>query len=152
MKNSFAAVLGIKEKIISTFNMIQTSIISVGTSNINGTYLWDDLTENIPLCGIVIFIIVVIGFIVNRKEIFSKICALWILFAFVLFAILNWSTGESPLFNIYFSWAIIPLFVYGFDFIIEKLKISSKVSYHLIYVFVFLVNITTMTNIYKFLL
>ena len=144
--------LSFHQKIYSTFNMIQSTIVSVGTVNINGQYLWNDLTNKLPLCGIFIFLISVIGAISKRKELISKISSIWIIFAFILFTFLNWSTHESPLFNIYFSWATIPMFVFGIDFVVEKLKLNSKFVYLFIYIIISFINFSTLFDIYKFLI
>ena len=40
----------------------------------------------------------------------------------ILFMILNWSIHESPLFNIYFAWAIIPATILGLEKIFEYLN------------------------------
>lgn len=151
-KASANTILSFHQKIYSTFNMIQSTIVSVGTVNINGQYLWNDLTNELPLCGIIIFLISLIGAISKRKELISKISSIWIIFAFILFTFINWSTHESPLFNIYFSWAFIPMFVFGVDFIVEKLKLNSKFVYLFIYIIISFINISTLLDIYKFLI
>lgn len=154
MKGLFSNVtLTFQQKIYSTFNMIQSTIISVSTNSIDGSiYWWSDITNKLPLLGIIIMIVLVIGFITNRKRMIAKISLYWVFFSFVLFTILNWSSNESPLFNIYFSWATIILFVYGIDYIIKKLKLNKKVIYGLMYAFIVLVNLSVLINIYVFLL
>lgn len=154
MKGIFSNfALTFQQKIYSTFNMIQSTIISVSTNPIDGSrYWWSDIINKLPLLGIIIMIVLVIGFITNRKQMIAKVSLYWIFFSFVLFTILNWSSHESPLFNIYFSWATIVLFVYGIDYIIKKLKLNKKVVYGLMYAFIVLVNLSVLIDIYAFLL
>lgn len=153
MKGLFSNLtLTLQQKIYSTFNMIQSTIISVGTNSSDGIYWWSDITNKLPLLGIIIMIVLVIGFITNRKQMIAKVSLYWIFFSFILFTILNWSSNESPLFNIYFSWATIVLFVYGIDYIIKKLRLNGKVTYGLMYAFIVLVNLSVLIDIYSFLL
>lgn len=152
MKSSFSnQTFSIIEKIISTTKMIQSVFIALPSEIVNDIYLWDSLGNRISIVAFAIIAIIIIGIIKNRNEIFVKISTIWSMFAFVLFVILNWSVHESPLFNIYFSWSLIPLFVMGLDFVIEKFKLNRKYVYGTIILLMFIVNISTMISIQNYL-
>lgn len=76
-------------------------------------YMWDGITERISFAGPIILCVVLIGLWSDRKESFAKICAVWIAVAALLFMVMRWSVGESPLFSLCFSWAFLPLFYKG---------------------------------------
>ncbi len=142
------------EKTIATSKIIPGSLIALPSKidNVKKTYLWDGLEKNnLAISTLLIFAILCIGIIKNRKELFGKITVAWMIFSAILFMILNWSTHQTPLFAIYFSWAIIPNFVEGLDFIIEKIKGNSKLIYMILISFIIIVNATTMFDITKFL-
>ncbi len=143
----------IQQKATSTTNMIQSCFIALpsGTNIIKEKYWWDTLKDNISIISIIIIALIIIGAIKNRKSLFTKISSIWLLFSIILFVLLNWSPHESPLFAIYFSWAIIPLFAMGLKFIIEKAKLNPKIVYGCIITLMIIVNITTMIDINRFL-
>lgn len=152
MSNMFKnETLTVQNKIYATLNLLQDSIYSVGT-NFNGkAYLWTDLVNSIPYVGIIVLFVCIVGFIIKRKELISKISLIWIFFAFLLFVKIGWAAHESCLFNIYFSWAVIPLFVYGIDYFIKLFSFPSKICYYLLYIFMIVINFTTILNIYNYL-
>lgn len=142
-----------QEKIVATTKVFQTSLIAIPSSTEvkEHMYWWENLESKISITEIGIILVTAIGAIVNRKELFVKISAIWSVFAFGLFVVLNWSVKETPLFTIYFSWAIIPLFVMGMDFIIEKMKMKPQIIYGIIMIFMMVINAITMFDIQNYL-
>ncbi len=154
MRNGFSNNnITILENIISTFKMIQSCLIALpsGIDTFTNAYLWTNLCSNFSIISIIIILIVIIGVIAKRKELFTKISFCWFIFAFILFVILKWASYESPLFALYFSWAIIPLFVAGLNYIIQKLKWNKKYVYCILMIIMILINVTTMFDIYNFI-
>lgn len=143
----------ISEKFIATTKMFQNSFIGLpsNTTVRKNIYWWDGLSNEVSILAFAIIAVIVIGAICNRKKLFVKISSVWVAFSTVLFMVLNWSTHETPLFTIYFSWAIIPLFIMGLDVIVKKLKINSKVVYSFILGIMVIINIVTMLDINTFL-
>lgn len=146
----------LKERTVATFNMIQSSFTALPSDIITTEkgaikYWWNAIGTKLSIESLAIVAIIIIGIISNRKKLFVKIASIWNIFAFVLFAILNWSPQESPLFSIYFSWSLVPLFVMGIDFIINKLKLNRNVVYGILVFFILIINITTMFDIQNFL-
>lgn len=114
-------------------------------------YLWVDLLEKISVFSILLLFIIVLGMIVSKKDYFVKFCTIWIIFAVVLFFMFQWSVHESPLFSIYFSWALIPMFQRGLQFIVDKLEWNEKVVYGTILISMLVVNILNIVDIGIFL-
>ncbi len=143
------------EKIASTSKMLNHSLVAIpsGIEKVYNhlSYWWHDLESKISPLTIIILIIIFIGIISNFSTLFVKIATFWILFAYFLFVILNWSPHESPLFALYFSWATTPLFVLGIDYLINLIKIPPKVIYPLIIGSMLVINLNTILNIFEFL-
>lgn len=140
------------ERIISTTKMLQTIFIQLPLLNKStDCYWWDSVTSNISVISLVILSIVIIGICVNWKELFVKICTMWTLFSFILFVVLKWAVQESPLFIIYFSWAVIPLFIMGLEYILSKIKINNNVVCVMMNSLMFAINIATILDIGKFI-
>ena len=145
--------LTIKERVNCTFNMFENSIIGLPSSvNEKNQFIWENITGSVSIISILIVILMLIGIIKKRGELFTKIATSWLVFAFILFIIINWSTYNAPLFTILFSWAVIPLLIYGIDVIIYKFHLNKKIIYGSILFIISLTNILVIFNIHNFLL
>ena len=82
----------------------------------------------------------------------QRIAFLWIIFSIVLFVVLNWAPHESPLFGILFSWALIPLFKLGVDWLIKKWGMHKKIVYGVILSVMLMINLAVLPDIHKFLM
>lgn len=82
-----------------------------------------------PLFTLIGFPIYSLGFAIHWKERIYQISFAWMIYAWILFVPLNWSVIETPLFNLYFSWAILVLFIGGMDWIIQKLRFNRDFVY-----------------------
>lgn len=73
--------------------------------------------QGISIFGIIVLVLAVIGFILNRKDRFSQMCISWVGFSFVLLFLLGWGTAENGLilYSLYFSWAFIVLIFKGLE-------------------------------------
>lgn len=154
MKKSFASKnITLVNKINSTSNMIEGSFIELPSSYNNGKYLWNNILDRFSYLSVLVLIIMVFGLIsaLRKKNNYYLSFASAVIFSFVLFIILNWSTHESPLFSFCFSWAIIPLFVCGIDYILDCFKIKNKsYIYCLLIVSMFIINIYRLIDICKY--
>jgi hypothetical protein len=109
------------EKFYSCLDLLASSLFVLPFNiNKNGMFWWISIGQKFNWIGFIILIICAIGYVYNYRNAAFKIFAYWILFMFALFIILSWDPHSSPLFVIYFSWAIIPLFVAGLKKIIKK--------------------------------
>lgn len=63
--------------------------------------------------GLAILALAALGFILNRKNAFARVCACWAAFSFVMLCVLGWGTAENGLilYSLYFSWAYLGLLV-----------------------------------------
>ncbi len=138
------------EKFYCTINMLYNSLVAL-PSNTKSGFFWTALSKAPSLITIIFLIIIVIGIIKHYQELFVKISTIWILFSFVLFTILNWSPHTSALFTLLFSWATIPLFVMGIDYLSEKIKVNKVIAYSIIIIVMLITNIDMMVRIHNFL-
>ncbi len=154
IKNSYASQEStISERFISLTKMLNGSLTALSSTN-EGSYVWtrDFIMESLTLMSVLITIIIIIGVIHTWKEHFTKLCAVWLLFSVVLFVGLNWSIHASPLFSVYFAWAIIPMFKNGIDCIMLKcLKLNKKTVYSVLFIMIFIINTITLLDISSFL-
>ena len=90
-----------------------------------------DVTTNVNILGIIILILAILGFIVNRKNKLCIISILWIAFSFAILGIFGWGTQENGLvlYTLYFSWAFIVLI---FSLIEKLFSKISKLKYTLL--------------------
>lgn len=148
MKATFGSTnFTIVEKLNSTTKMIQHSFIAVDSDKQSNVYIWNDITKGISFVGIFVVIIILFGFwdiYKEKNKIYYSFISAFI-FSIILFTVLNWSVHESPLFSICFSWAIIPLFIFGLEKIFTMFKINKK-NYKYIYFAILLIMTLINTN------
>ena len=118
-------------------------------------YMWNDVEGNISYVGIGIILIILFGIvdiIKNKRKIYYSFLSGFI-FSLLLFIVLTWDTKVSPLFSICFSWAIIPLFIFGIERIFNLFKINknyNKYIYGILIIIMLFINIREIINIYEF--
>ncbi len=112
-------------------------------------YYWPDVLNKPSILGIVISAIVFLGFLMNLKDRFTQICFVWAGVSVILFCVFQWSVIESPLFGIYFAWALISLFQKGFQAILEKFHWKEQTAYCCILFPMLAVNLLLLIDIGK---
>lgn len=82
--------------------------------------------SEINLIGVIIFALIVISFIVNRKNKLSQIAGAWILYSIVILCVFGWGTAENGLilYALYFGWAIWVLLFQLMEAIEKKWKLK----------------------------
>lgn len=145
-------IFTLKQKLVATTKMFHSTFVALPSYTVGRKFLWKHVLDNFQLISLIIIIITLLGVFIKRKEFFSKICLFWILFSFVLFVGLNWSVFETPLFSVYFAWAIIPMFVIGMDYLINKLKLNRIFIYTVFLLLITIVNVTMIFSIYNFMM
>lgn len=113
-------------------------------------YVWTNLLSGISVLNVLLIAIIVAGLVICRTDSFLKICGAWVVFAVILFMGFQWSVHESPLFSLYFSWAFIPLFQKGLQFVTEKLAWNEKIVYGIVLSSMIAVNILNIIDIKLF--
>ena len=152
----------IKQKVISTTEMFHGVLVAPPSHIENGEnykynhmvgkfYTWNNVLDHFEIISIIIVLLCMIGLFIKRKDLFYRICFLWILLAIGLFVMFNWSIFESPLFSVYFSWAIIPLLVVGIDYIIKLFKFNHIAFYVILLSLITIINVSTLYDACKFL-
>ncbi len=115
----------------------------------NGIFIWQNEAIYLNVLGLVILILCVISFVMNRKNRFVQICFYWLGFSVLLFMGMKWYCYEAPLFNMYFSWAIVSLVYLLFDRIIKNRKWKGKLVIGFT-IFMLTINVIQMIDIFKF--
>ncbi len=123
--------MNIMNKLFSCFDLLASSLF-VLPFNItgSGTIWWKTVSIEMNWAGLAVLAVCIIGFIANRRKTEFIFFLYWLIFMFVLFVVIAWSPFLSPLFALYFSWAIIPLFTAGLRRVAGE-KHLSKVVYPL---------------------
>ena len=129
--------------------MIHGSFLTLDTK-INDKYNWVKIMDKVSVIGIIVFVIMMIGALKNRKDKFTQSCVVWTIVSIMLIIVAHWSVHESPLFSLYFLWAFIPLFQKGLDVLIDKFKWNDKYVYYPIIFIMLVINILNMLNILNF--
>ncbi|NOU87923.1 hypothetical protein GC102_19435 [Paenibacillus sp. LMG 31460] len=106
----------------------------------------------INLGGVVIFILALISFLINYKDVFARICLFWVLFSFVILCVIGWGTAENGLvlYIVYFSWAFTSLIFLLFDKLFNKFPLLLVPIYFFSLIVILTFNIVGMYNIINF--
>lgn len=142
--------LSVKECLFSYTKMVQGSFLGLSSSS-ESRYFWTDILSGVSIIGIVLFAVGVIGIIAGRRERFVRICAIWTVCSLLLLVVFQWSVQESPLFSLYFSWALIPLFHKGLLAVISRLHWKEQVVYPVLLIPLFAINVLNLIDIGIFL-
>ena len=107
--------------------------------------------KTISVIGIIILLICLISSVLNRKNKFSIIAGLWLVFSIILLLIIGWGTVENGLilYSLYFAWAYLSLY---FMFIKKVFK-NRKVFISIIIItsiIMLIFNISELINIIRF--
>lgn len=80
--------------------------------------------ENWSVVGIVVLVLALAGIVVGRKKRFTKICAVWIGFSFLLLGLIGWGTIDNGLmlYSLYFGWAFAAMIVQWIDWVFHRLR------------------------------
>lgn len=80
--------------------------------------------ETINYFGVIMLILSVIGFLLNYKNTYAKICFGWVVSSFLLLCLIGWGTAENGLvlYLLYYSWAYISLIFMMVEKVLAKAK------------------------------
>lgn len=94
----------------------------------NGFVCWRlrDITQW-DIAGIVFIALVIVSFVINRKDKFTQVSFAWCLFSMIILGIAGWGTNENGLilYSLYFGWAYLALIVKLGMSIVKKLKVEK---------------------------
>lgn len=117
----------------------------------DGIFIWQNEANYLNILGLIIFLFCFITFFLNRKMKIAQISFSWFCFAIILFLVMNWYCNEAPLFNLYFSWAVLVLIVLGVNKIISSIRIKKIICVGSC-VIMFVINGMHLIEIFKFFL
>jgi len=127
---------------------LTTTLLDVGHYNIGLC-----AANKFSIFGIVILIICIISFILNRKNKIATISFMWVCFSVVLLALLGWGSAENGLilYSLYFSWAFLILIYLFIEKLLNKFKIQKKwIIYLFIFILMVYLNISSYIDIISF--
>lgn len=135
-------------------NFIQSIFIAPSSNIVINKQIpcfWLKEVTTVNIFGIIILILCIISFIINRKNKILKISFLWVLFSILLLCIMGWGSQENGmiLYSLYFAWAYIVLLYSLFNKIIKNVKLKTIFLFLVCLVF-FSINLSTMLNIIAF--
>jgi len=122
--NGFAVGKTFNEKLFQFFNFVKSIFFSAKGEIVSYSYQLS-IVENLSVIGIILFAIIIISAIMNRKEKMARISFLWVCFSIIILLIIGWGTIENGLilYSLYFAWAYLILFYLFFRKIFKNRKI-----------------------------
>lgn len=101
-------------------------------ATINSYYFW---------IGIIILIVSVLGFILNKKDKFIQICFYWFIIVTIYTAIVGWGVAANEMFisSMAYFWAILPL-MFSFITSIAKKPLNILISSTTIFTVILIIN------------
>lgn len=139
------------ERCFSFLNLVHGSFIGLPSSRSDGFYWWTDVMGHASPLALIILALMVLGSAVNWKDVFVKFCTLWLVGAAALIIMVQWAVPESPLFGVYFFWALVPLFQKGFQALVEQFRWKERAAYCALLIPMFILNLINMLDIASFL-
>ena len=103
------------EKLLQYVNFVGACLVAPPSGIDNTMYShvsWQMLpVTGLSPVGLIVIALTIGGFLVSRKERFSRWCAVWAGFSFLLLGLVGWGTVDNGLmlYTLYFGWAIICL-------------------------------------------
>lgn len=135
-------------RIYGVTELMASSIIAPLYQIRGDVFIWQNEANYLNILGLILLGLCTYSFIKNRKNKFAQICFSWLCFMLFFFLGMNWYCYEAPLFNLYFSWAILGLLWIGFHSILERYKYALPS----ILLFIIIINSMHLIQILKFLL
>ena len=150
--------IGLLDRFNQYTHFIQHIFIAPKAGIVIDNWRLDNITT-ISIIGIVIFILCIISYFINRKDKLSKISMYWIIFSFIMLFLIGWGTAENGLilYSLYFGWAFLILLYKLFDKIFTKFKLNKLFTLIMIIIIITLCiyntyNIIDMVNQFNALL
>ena len=84
--------------------------------------------EQISILGVLLIALAIMGLVISRKQLLTKICGFWILHSIVMLGILGWGTAENGLilYTYYYGWAFWMLVYQCINYWLDKCKPQIK--------------------------
>lgn len=144
------------DKMLQFFSFIQYLFLSPKgvIMNNEGGYISYQLLnlKSFSIVGIIIFIMVILSYLLNRKEKMALISIMWVFFSFVVLGVIGWGTTENGLilYSLYFAWA----YYTWYYLLLNRIKNRKifKILISISIVIIFVTMVFEMSNILGFAL
>ncbi len=147
--------VGLLDRLQQYFEFIKDIFIAAG-GYVKGVDIGFPSYALIPISsfwylGIVILVLCILGYILNKKEKFAKVCMLWIIFSFFITVVIGYGTQERCLilYALYFSWAYLGLIFMLLKKVFKKYNIFKIVIIVLSFL-ILLISLREFINILRF--
>lgn len=155
LTSAFAKKSGFIDKIYQFINFVKGIIMAPKGGKIveifnHPSYQLTDV-KNVAIIGVIVLLIVILGYILNRKNKFANFCMLWVIFSSIILLFIGWGTAENGLilYSLYFAFAYLSLFYLFFRRVIKNDRIFEIFMIFLCLV-IFACNIKELINIFSF--
>lgn len=123
--SEFAGKISIQDKIYRFTEFVNSIFFSSPGKIVNESTIPTYqliLPNKISYIGVVIFIVMIVSFVLNRKNKIAKLSFLWVLFSVVILFIIGWGMPENGLilYSLYFSWSYLLLYFLLIEKITKK--------------------------------
>lgn len=142
------------DKILQFINFISSMFVAPSSHIVenNGFYSYHLIeVTKINFIGVILLILSILGFVLNKKNKFSIMSLCWIVFSFIILCVVGWGTMENGLilYSLYFDWAYISLI---YMFLLRLFKNKNIFKWIIIFVslILFCINIYEIINIVYF--
>lgn len=154
LTNNFASNVGIVNKIQQFTYFVQSIFIGNKgfVSFIDGSPFYrSEIVDSFSIIGLIILVLCIVSAVLNRKNKIANISFLWIIFSFILLAVIGWGTSENGLilYSLYFAWAYFILIYLLIDKIIKNNKIRYLI-FIILFIIMFYYSSQEFINILKF--
>ena len=159
-----SGVFSVREKLIGICNLHNNCVLALDSYitepylwlgdgvSMKISYTWLGVNQSISIVGILIILITLLGIWAGRKEQLYRLCGLWIsIVPLFMFLVMNLSPFETPLYSIFFSWSLIPLFVKGIEQIVALFRVSRNGIYVMLCCIIAFINVNTIIRVCHFL-
>lgn len=152
--STFYGNVSFEDKIFRFSNFISSIFIGTNGSvvNVEGNLAYRLVEPSgINYVGLCIFGLLIISFILNRKERMAKISFLWVLFSILVLVLIGWGQPENGLilYGLYFAWAYLILYFMFWKKILKNIKLFKIVmSFSIILMLIF--NVIELLKILSF--
>lgn len=143
--------LTLQERIYCYINGVTACLFPLSHELYKGQLIWRHVGAELRPVGAVILVIAVIGLLFRFRERSYRLFFCWLLFQPLFFIVFGWSPSESPLFALYFSWAMIPLFCSGLQGILGRFPRLFALVVTLLCSLIVLMNVPQWLTIFSML-
>jgi len=156
----FAGGIDPRERILQFINFVGSIFIRPETTLAYGTdqhgmdvirYVLA-VPTSVNWIGILLIMLAIAGFILNRKLRFAQISLLWAAYAFLILFVIGWQARGNEMFlsAFYFGWAFFVLAFLLVEKLLEKQKAIKYLAYSAVFVAMAIINISGIIELIRF--